>query len=879
LFTADPNGKLYLQITGTKSGGTGGRKGRLRFSIVVRTTNGIFIFETDESKNIDTNQYFETEQTFEIVDGYHQGNLVNQDASTSAEIEVDFFNCFAYENGVESYRIKDGYGTNSMSVDLRPCATTEEEFKQVRRTADITYGDAYIDGTEINGINVFNLSTANFKELDKSNGSIQKLYTRDNNVVVLQENKVGQVLFGKNALYTEDGSFSLSGTPNVLGTYIPYQSNRGIGTNPESFSVDDAGRIKYASVKNGVIVRLSADGVTDIVYGMEKYFREELQGKEAAKILSCYDPYRKETVFSIGDKPAQLPLYNCSNEIQKYKQSEPFVYELLLNNLGGDIVFTYNITEGQATIIVDFDGTETVVSNASGTGTVTVPRTSLVLNRPVITIVPTTDYVSYSILNSCPVGTELSIITVVLNDDTDTGKTIVNRFKSDSSSFIEYNDLFTAAPLTRFDEYIGIEGVGAAPLNGGLVTMQSFKSAVNDGQFLTSECNKMAYLVSDANYGQTQWQDILNDPDTVYLTTTESGEALYDLVNSASFIFSRSSTNQKLYLIWDYTNRAPILTNDTANVNLGGSVSINVLGNDEVGSGVELTIQTNPVHGSVVVNMDGTITYTHDGTNNFEDSFQYKVTDNGCSSIATVNLFIGISCGNSFTASGSTGIYEVTINLGTDTGWAGIEYNAQSIPDRFQIIYDGSIVADSKYVGDSISPGPPTSYSGLLGDKTLMLYQFNGTGFESTGTTQNITIVQEDIANNTTEPTDGNGILLFNKTTSVPATMTLRVTGPVGSTAWGLTNIICPTPDADLIAGTEVILWGFYTEANKALQTKSIKAWRGVSPDKFYTSKVGGNNFSIYNNFASAPLIKYVNDGVSWFELDATGNIISTGTL
>jgi hypothetical protein len=43
------------------------------------------------------------------------------------------------------------------------------------------------------------LSTANYKELDKQYGSIQKLHSRDNDLLVLQEEKASKVMYGKDA--------------------------------------------------------------------------------------------------------------------------------------------------------------------------------------------------------------------------------------------------------------------------------------------------------------------------------------------------------------------------------------------------------------------------------------------------------------------------------------------------------------------------------------------------------------------------------------------------------------------------------------------------------------------------------------------------------
>lgn len=787
-FVRNADNSLYFQIEATN-----GLFGTMAALISLQLSSGLVIFET-EPKQADVEIYYETGQTFEIKGGYHNGNIQVQNAVQPAIIELDFFNCYAVGNGAECYQVKDSIRKSFLNIDLRPSTTSIEEYKQVRRTADITYGEAYVESAGINGLNVFNLSTANYKDdIDKQYGSIQKLHARENNLVVLQEEKAGQVLYDKNALYTADGDNAITSVPGVLGQYLPFQGNRGIGTHPESFSVDPDGRIKYDSRRNGTIVRLSNDGVEDINYGLKNFFKSLFISQPNAKLISGYDPYHDVTVFSIGNEPERLPQFNCSALINKYQQEDVFSYELVLNNLGGDIVFTYNITSGNATISAEFNENTTVASNVTGIGSVTIPRDSLVENIVTITITPISESVNYTILNTCPIGTELTVVSVVLNDGVDTGSTMTDRYKWTGSPFFTTSELFLDAPVTRFETQTGIEGTGAFPANNATVTMQAFKDTINNGHFATSECNRLGYLITDEIYTSADHQEIIDNPDTEWLTISTSGEEGFSETNAGSFIFGRSNVNERLYMIWDYTSRNPVLANDSANVTLGNSVIIDVLENDTVTDGF-VSIATQPSHGTAVANVDGTITYTHDGTNNFTDSFTYSVTEGNCASTATVNITIGISCGDSLNASGNQGIYEVTVNLGTDTGYAGIAYNAQNIPDRFQIFWNDELVADSKFVGDGFTGNPPT-YTGLLGEHTLSVYQYNGSSFVDTGNDETITVTQSDIANGTTEPTDGQGIIYFEKTTALPASVLVRVTGVNASTAWSITNVICPQPE------------------------------------------------------------------------------------
>lgn len=877
IFTEDPTGALYLRIH-NELNGNGQHPSYMNGSIKITASNGLIILETEEKKSIDTEIYYQTAQTFEIINGLHQGNLQNQTSLLPAEIDLDFFNCFCQGNGAESYIIKDAFNKPYLNIDLRPSIVSIEKYKEVRRSADLIFSDPYVESSNINGLNVFNAATGNFKELDKQYGSIQKMHSRDNDILILKENKASKLMFEKTLIYNSDGSSNMSATDKILGPEITYLGDNGIGKNPESFAENDY-QIYYANTKQGNVVRLSIDGVTAIVDGMVDWFRDIFRLQPNAKKLGGFDPYTKQYVISIGNEPEQILQLSCGNEIIKEKQTGSFTYELKLNDLSGDVILNYNIVSGNATIEALFNGISHVVSNVSGLGNITFDRSNLVQNIVTVTITAVTASISYEIANVCPIGSELKIVSIIVNDAEDVGKNSINRFKWGTSSLYNTDDLFDAVPVSKFMIETGIEGVGKFPLNNSIFTIESFKNNLASGQFSLAECNRLGYLISDTMYSESNTDAILSAAN--YLDVTETIQEDYFKINSGSFLFNRTEPDEILYLIWDYTNRKPILSDDTANASLAGSVTINVLSNDDLSFAGDYTvsIHTNPIYGTAVVNLDNTITYTHDGTDNFDDVIVYQVSNGTCSSTATISIGIGVPCTGSITATGGAGVYEAIINVGTAIGYTGIKYNSFGVPDRFEIYYDDIKVADSKYIGDGIAPGPPTSYSGLLGVKTgLSIFSYNGTSFIDTGNIEpDFTVIQSDIADNITEAIDGNGILLFNKTTATPTTIKIRITGGTMSTGWDFSGI-CPVDPASLIVGNEKLVYGFYSDANKAslVNTKSINFFLQTAPLKFFTNRKGDIDFSV---FGYSSTNKFINDNTTWWEIDASGNIITSGII
>jgi hypothetical protein len=93
-------------------------------------------------------------------------------------------------------------------------------------------------------------------------------------------------------------------------------------------------------------------------------------------------------------------------------------------------------------------------------------------------------------------------------------------------------------------------------------------------------------------------------------------------------------------------NSPPVAVDDSANVQKGSSIVINVVDNDSDDGILDLssiTITQDPSNEiSLIDNGDGTLSYTHDGTDTIFDSFKYTINDNEgeTSNEATVSITI-----------------------------------------------------------------------------------------------------------------------------------------------------------------------------------------------------------------------------------------------
>ena len=222
---------------------------------------------------------------------------VDQDGSSDANVILNNLsentdcNAFCYGNGLESYRIRDSFNNSTMKYSIR-ASTVIEDYEEEDKFASLCYSGIFRGDSSINRLNEFNLSLANFKNLDKDYGSIQKIYARDSDLLVLHEDKITSVLFGKNLLVDALGGGQVASIPEVLGNQVPYKLDNGISNDPSSFAVN-SDNIYFTDAKRGVVIEMIGNqGIMEISSkGMKNYFRDILTSNLNTQKIGGYDPY------------------------------------------------------------------------------------------------------------------------------------------------------------------------------------------------------------------------------------------------------------------------------------------------------------------------------------------------------------------------------------------------------------------------------------------------------------------------------------------------------------------------------------------------------------------------------------------------------------
>ena len=204
---------------------------------------------------------------------------------------------------IEEARIRGGFNNTDVGYGARAYLVEEEPNASVRINAMI-YSGIFNSTTGINNTNVFSVGEDITKALDPSNGSIQKLYAQDNNLIIFQENKVSQSLIDKDAIYSAEGGAITTSGKLVIGQNKSYVGNFGISKNPESFAFYGR-RIYFTDKDRNAVMRLSQDGLTEISnYGMVDFFRDEFATLDNSafgkgKAYGAFDIYTKQYTLSL----------------------------------------------------------------------------------------------------------------------------------------------------------------------------------------------------------------------------------------------------------------------------------------------------------------------------------------------------------------------------------------------------------------------------------------------------------------------------------------------------------------------------------------------------------------------------------------------------
>ncbi len=556
---------------------------RLEAEISVRRGNTVLAFETIPTKTVDE-IYYEGAQSFDISGGYHMSGShdgdQNQAVNTDGIINLDFFNCFQFSNGVESYKIKDSVTGRSFSLGNRVTSVSNQDYKQSRRRSSITYSGVYQEQNNVNRLNEFNLGLANYKDCEDVYGPIEVLHARSTDLLVLQEDKISSVLVGKNLLSDSTGGGVIASVPEVLGTQIARTEEYGISNNPESF-VSWGKDIFFTDAKRGVVINLKGgqkgEGLNVVSnYEMDTWFRDLFQTSLNRQKLGGYDPYMKEYV--LGANTSNLPIetdsIRCGKSFRSYTGLlSPYTFNVELGGGYGTSTIQFTSDTGQSILVEAlYDGTTT-----SGTGiglqSFTVDKDNPSVSTVQVTITPpasptSTDIIEISV--GCPVVDSIYVVPVVLTSSEESGDTIhiedayeynsyTSPFNPESIEFItsSQQQYISSTLVTKYGPIAsGPQGTGNIPIDGATVRLYALKQGHDTFTFDTTS-DRFRYL--------RQAGPILENNAADIATMVGASTGLTTIITGApneyygEFTLPSGSDDDYLYLIWDFRQSSSLV--------------------------------------------------------------------------------------------------------------------------------------------------------------------------------------------------------------------------------------------------------------------------------------------------------------------------------
>ena len=610
------DGSKWLLATGAvscKSGAfnIGGHASNVEMKIMVQRADqgGVVVFESLPS-DAQPDVWYENELNFNVSpNGEHEGNVSNQNVltKTGAVIDTGFFNCYAYGNGVESYTIRDSIKGEALALGNRVTTTSGQDYKEAHRFADLTYSGVYNDESNVNKLNEFNLGLVNYKTLEDSFGSIQKLHARKTDILTLQEDKISYVLAGKDLLTDAGGTGSLTSVPEVLGKQISRIEEYGISRNPESFAVFGADKF-FTDEQRGAVIQLKGgaynqESLTVISeQGMRSWFRDLFHNNFDAQKIGGFDPYMNEYVLSAnsitlpfvgncdlcgGSRNVTIPVGEtvsyCVNVTEEVGTVEiefvipsggnnnviteantPAASAGLVNvmaetnsvaSTGGEIVVEDSTSNNTYTITAFYNGSTSTVTT-SVNGILTVAKNSVYASDLTVEVSSNSINVdTIEITVNCPEPDEISIIQVGIGSNADRGKFIHNEYRWQDGLFnsplhSEQMEFASGTENPLVGQYLtltGSQGAGVIPDDDAKVFIISNKIKFDDYDF-SPNTNNFRFLRSSTLYGNITSEIIALLAASTSVTPIENNSPEF----FATFTMPSGATGDNLYLIYDY---------------------------------------------------------------------------------------------------------------------------------------------------------------------------------------------------------------------------------------------------------------------------------------------------------------------------------------
>jgi large repetitive protein len=373
------------------------------------------------------------------------------------------------------------------------------------------------------------------------------------------------------------------------------------------------------------------------------------------------------TIIPVNDAPVAV------NDISSTNEDTPVTINVLGNDsdVDGDPLTVTEATSPNGTVVINPDGTITFTPapNFNGPTTITYTISDGMGGTSTATVNIIVDAVNdppVAVNDTATTSEDTPVIVPVLANDTDVDGntlTVVSATAPNGTVVINPDGTITYTPNANFNgtdtvTYMISDGMGGF----STATVMIVVGAVNDAPTTTgiaAQNNPDAATIALPTAGS--FADLDGDTLSYAVSGLPAGLSIDPVTGIISGIIDRaaSQVNGGVYSVtvtasdgngssvsttfsWTVTNPAPTATNDSATTPEDTPVIVAVLANDNDPDGDPLTvISASAPNGTVVINADGTITYTPNANFNGTDTVTYTISDgNGGTSTATVTITV-----------------------------------------------------------------------------------------------------------------------------------------------------------------------------------------------------------------------------------------------
>ena len=169
----------------------------------------------------------------------------------------------------------------------------------------ITYSDKYSSDSPFLNLSNFNLSKANYIDLDSAYGGIDRLFSNDGYLSCIQSGKACRLPLGAVNVKLSSTTDVLTSAENVIGSPSYYAGRYGTRGKTQASVMRD-GRIYFLDVVAKKALQLAGNGITAISdIGMDSFFQDKLEAWDKVigadtRVFTGYDPDYGEVLFAVN---------------------------------------------------------------------------------------------------------------------------------------------------------------------------------------------------------------------------------------------------------------------------------------------------------------------------------------------------------------------------------------------------------------------------------------------------------------------------------------------------------------------------------------------------------------------------------------------------